>query len=249
MASTPTAMPGAGCCERPAHPEPSPTVGGSHQGVWHGHPRRRSLRHKRSRPGQRARSGAPTPQLGGQVERLSGTSRVGRPSLCRGPAWCLVCRVSTSDRQRDFSLHQFLIDGEEPLLFHTGMRQLFPPVAGSVASIVPIDRIRWVSFGHVDRTSVVRSTGGSSQHRTPKPPMAVALFLSSSPTSSIVPPEYSVMARSSTSAPNASGGSRPPRSPQLGGGPAVRRDGPDASLQRPVQPPGRPRYPLVGKPS
>ena len=49
-----------------------------------------------------------------------------------------------------FTFNQFLIDGEEPMLFHCGQRQLFPLVAEAVARILPLERLRWISFGHVE---------------------------------------------------------------------------------------------------
>ncbi|MGK8512965.1 MBL fold metallo-hydrolase [Nocardia asiatica] len=49
-----------------------------------------------------------------------------------------------------FTFNQFLIDAEEPLLFHAGMRALFPVVAGQIARIMPVERLRWVTFGHVE---------------------------------------------------------------------------------------------------
>jgi flavorubredoxin len=49
-----------------------------------------------------------------------------------------------------FTFNQYLIDDEQPLLFHTGPRALFPLVAQSVATITPIERLRWITFGHVE---------------------------------------------------------------------------------------------------
>ena len=49
-----------------------------------------------------------------------------------------------------FAFNQFLIDAEEPLLFHTGPRAMFPLVSEAVSRIVPVERVRWVSFGHVE---------------------------------------------------------------------------------------------------
>lgn len=46
--------------------------------------------------------------------------------------------------------NQYLIDDEQPLLFHTGHRALFPLVSGAIGSIMPIERLRWVTFGHVE---------------------------------------------------------------------------------------------------
>ena len=49
-----------------------------------------------------------------------------------------------------FTFNQFLLDADEPLLFHTGSRALFPLVSEAVARVVPLDRLRWISFGHVE---------------------------------------------------------------------------------------------------
>ena len=46
--------------------------------------------------------------------------------------------------------NQYLIDDEQPLLFHTGQRALFPLVSAAIGSIVPIERLRWITFGHVE---------------------------------------------------------------------------------------------------
>jgi flavorubredoxin len=49
-----------------------------------------------------------------------------------------------------FTFNQFLIDADEPMLFHCGSRQVFPLVSEAVARVMPVDRIRWISFGHVE---------------------------------------------------------------------------------------------------
>jgi flavorubredoxin len=49
-----------------------------------------------------------------------------------------------------FTFNQYLIDAAEPMLFHTGPRQLFPGVSAALARIMPIERLRWISFGHVE---------------------------------------------------------------------------------------------------
>src|SRR5688500_7298500 len=49
-----------------------------------------------------------------------------------------------------FTFNQFLVTGEESLLYHTGMRGLFPLVAEAVATVIPVESLRWVSFGHVE---------------------------------------------------------------------------------------------------
>lgn len=49
-----------------------------------------------------------------------------------------------------FTFNQFLVVADEPLLFHTGHRGFFPLVSGAVAEIVPVESLRWISFGHVE---------------------------------------------------------------------------------------------------
>jgi len=49
-----------------------------------------------------------------------------------------------------FSFNQYLITDDEPLLFHTGPRKLFPLVSEAVASVMPVERLRYVSFSHVE---------------------------------------------------------------------------------------------------
>jgi flavorubredoxin len=49
-----------------------------------------------------------------------------------------------------FTFNQFLVRGDEPLLFHTGMRALFPLVAEAVSTLIPVEALRWISFGHVE---------------------------------------------------------------------------------------------------
>ena len=49
-----------------------------------------------------------------------------------------------------FTFNQFLIAADEPLLFHTGMRGLFPLVAEAVATVLPVESLRWITFGHVE---------------------------------------------------------------------------------------------------
>lgn len=49
-----------------------------------------------------------------------------------------------------FSFNQFVVRDEQPFLFHTGMRGLYPLVSAAVARIVPLEDLRWISFGHVE---------------------------------------------------------------------------------------------------
>ena len=49
-----------------------------------------------------------------------------------------------------FTFNQFLIKADEPLLFHTGPRGMFGLVSEAVSKIVPVNRLRWITFGHVE---------------------------------------------------------------------------------------------------
>ncbi|MBW8268399.1 oxygen-binding di-iron domain-containing protein [Caldovatus aquaticus] len=49
-----------------------------------------------------------------------------------------------------FTFNQFLVLGDEPLLFHTGFRRMFPLVRDAVARILPPERLRWIAFGHYE---------------------------------------------------------------------------------------------------
>jgi flavorubredoxin len=49
-----------------------------------------------------------------------------------------------------FSFNQYLLVDDEPLLFHTGPRQLFPVVSEAIASLMPIERLRYVGLSHVE---------------------------------------------------------------------------------------------------
>jgi flavorubredoxin len=64
-----------------------------------------------------------------------------------------IHRISTfvpSVTPEGFTFNQFLVMADEPLLFHTGPRGMFPLVAEAVASIMPIEKLRFISFGHVE---------------------------------------------------------------------------------------------------
>ena len=48
------------------------------------------------------------------------------------------------------TFNQFLIDADEPAIFHTGPRGMFPLVSEAVASVLPLERLRWIMFGHLE---------------------------------------------------------------------------------------------------
>jgi flavorubredoxin len=48
------------------------------------------------------------------------------------------------------TFNQYLVAADEPLLFHTGMRGIFPSVSAAVATVVAPESLRWIGFGHVE---------------------------------------------------------------------------------------------------
>jgi flavorubredoxin len=49
-----------------------------------------------------------------------------------------------------FTFNQFLLTGDEPFLFHCGQRQLFPLVSEAISRVVSLEKLRWISFAHVE---------------------------------------------------------------------------------------------------
>ncbi len=49
-----------------------------------------------------------------------------------------------------FSFNQYLIVDDDPLIFHTGPRKMFPLVREAVASVLPPQRLRYIAFSHVE---------------------------------------------------------------------------------------------------
>jgi flavorubredoxin len=64
-----------------------------------------------------------------------------------------IYRINTPvvfENGNTFSFNQYLVADDEPLLFHTGLRKLFPLVREAVASILPVERLRYLAFSHVE---------------------------------------------------------------------------------------------------
>ena len=49
-----------------------------------------------------------------------------------------------------FCFNQYLVVDEEPLLFHTGLRRLFPLVREAIQAVTPVERLRHISFSHYE---------------------------------------------------------------------------------------------------
>jgi flavorubredoxin len=49
-----------------------------------------------------------------------------------------------------FNFNQYLVADDEPLLFHTGPRRLFPLVAEAIGRVLPLKGLRYVAFSHFE---------------------------------------------------------------------------------------------------
>ncbi len=61
-----------------------------------------------------------------------------------------IYRLSTFVDEANLTMNQFLVDGEEPMLFHTGQRALFTSASDALSTLIDIDRLKWITFGHVE---------------------------------------------------------------------------------------------------
>jgi len=61
-----------------------------------------------------------------------------------------IFRISTFSPEFNLQFNQFLVKDEEPLLFETGMKQMFPLVREAVAKIIDPSKLRYVSFSHYE---------------------------------------------------------------------------------------------------
>jgi flavorubredoxin len=49
-----------------------------------------------------------------------------------------------------FNFNQYLIVDDQPMLFHTGLRQMFPLLREAVCAVLPIERLRYIGFSHFE---------------------------------------------------------------------------------------------------
>lgn len=64
-----------------------------------------------------------------------------------------IFRISTpvaSIAGGGITYNQYLLIDDEPLLFHTGKRRMFSEVQNAVARVLPLQRLRWLSFSHFE---------------------------------------------------------------------------------------------------
>ena len=49
-----------------------------------------------------------------------------------------------------FSFNQYLVVDDEPLLFHTGWKRMFPLVSEAIGKVMPVERLRWIASSHFE---------------------------------------------------------------------------------------------------
>ena len=59
-----------------------------------------------------------------------------------------IYRLSTFIEPANFMFNQFLVVADQPLVFHCGLRGLFRNVSAAAARVIPLERIRWICYGH-----------------------------------------------------------------------------------------------------
>jgi flavorubredoxin len=66
-----------------------------------------------------------------------------------------VYRISTpvppsNDLPPGFTFNQYLIVDDNPLLYHTGLRQMFALTRQAIAAVMPVEKLRYIGFSHVE---------------------------------------------------------------------------------------------------
>lgn len=59
-------------------------------------------------------------------------------------------RVSVFAKAIGLEFNHFLVRDEEPLLYHTGMRQMFPEIREALAKIIDPATLKWISWSHFE---------------------------------------------------------------------------------------------------
>ena len=123
-----------------------------------------------------------------------------------------IFRISTwipDITEHGFTFNQFLLTGDDPMLFHCGMRQLFPLVSQAIARVIPLEKLRWISFGHLEADECG----------------AMNMFLEAAPQAGARPGRRAARHRRTSAAVHP----HPARAAQLGSRAVVRRDNHDAA--------------------
>ena len=59
-------------------------------------------------------------------------------------------RISAYVPEFNLQFNHFLVRDEEPLLFHTGMRRMFPQIRDAVGRLIDLTSLRWISWSHFE---------------------------------------------------------------------------------------------------
>ena len=62
----------------------------------------------------------------------------------------LSTHVSAIGPPAGLTFNQFLVLGDEPLMFHTGLRKMFTLNRDALSRIISPERLRWIAFGHFE---------------------------------------------------------------------------------------------------
>lgn len=68
-----------------------------------------------------------------------------------------------------FSFNQYLVVDEAPLLFHTGMRGLFPVVSEAIRAVMPLEKLRYLGLSHfeADESGALNEFLAAAPHAVP----------------------------------------------------------------------------------
>lgn len=61
-----------------------------------------------------------------------------------------IFRINTYFSDFNLGFSQFLVRDDEPLLFHTGMKGIFPIVHEAVSELIDPTKLRWIGFSHFE---------------------------------------------------------------------------------------------------
>jgi flavorubredoxin len=80
-----------------------------------------------------------------------------------------VYRISVYVPAIDLQFNHFLVRDDEPLLFHTGLRAMFPAVREAVARVIDPATLKWISWSHfeVDECGALNEWLAAAPQATP----------------------------------------------------------------------------------
>lgn len=61
-----------------------------------------------------------------------------------------VYRISSYVKSFDIQFNHFLVLDDEPLLYHAGMRRMFPEIKEAVAKLIDVKKLKWISWSHFE---------------------------------------------------------------------------------------------------